>query len=129
MKDKKETTHTAGPWHVETWTYPEPRGKVLVIVGGTPDAVAAITPLWRPDETLEEHHANAEGKANAALIAGAPDTLIAARLALAMLKNLPDLLGGIDAKFVRERLEEAITKSLTYTDATPAPPSLANPPT
>ena len=64
-----EAKHTPGPWIVDDWQYSVPgREHVPTIVNGR-DAVAEACPLWH--EVGEDREP--ERKANAALIAAAPD--------------------------------------------------------
>ncbi len=66
----KAAQHTPGPWHVETWDYPNatPRRSVPTVQTAT-DAITQLCELWPPDER------EAERDANARLIAAAPELL------------------------------------------------------
>jgi len=65
------TTHTPGPWKVETWKYKTPAREVLTI-NTKFDAIAQTCGLWRDgDDSANEEEANAR------LIAAAPDLLAA----------------------------------------------------
>ncbi len=72
------TQHTPGPWTVETWNYAmaTPPRKELTITAEK-DAVAKVNGLWRSERTVSEIDERQEEKANARLIAAAPELLAA----------------------------------------------------
>lgn len=83
------TTHTPGPWHIESWHYKQPERTVLTVQTHA-DAVAQACDLWPPDECARE------AEANARLIAAAPDLLAALDVACEFLEDRMDVRDGQD---------------------------------
>ena len=92
------TGHTPGPWRVEAWSYEN--GKTIkTVIQNNESAVGEVWELYRPDD----EHKN-EKKANAALIAAAPELLVAAKYALSVLESIPEEY----AECIADILDESI---------------------
>lgn len=81
-------THTPGPWRVEDPPMND-HGASLAIMGpGKADRTQLyIAEVWKIDDTAREMAMDAEGKANARLIASAPDLLKACKATLPFLET------------------------------------------
>lgn len=75
------TTHTPGPWHVETWQYEQGK-RSEIMVQTNQDAICKVENLWCPDDRHDEKLANAR------LIAAAPAMLDALQFTRNLLRNL-----------------------------------------
>jgi hypothetical protein len=92
------TGHTPGPWHVEPEEWTEGRGSAICSKGGI---VAIIDP---------EVCMSAEDRANAHILAAAPELLEAAKDALESLRRLPNVDKAYRVTCMHE-LELAIKKA------------------
>ena len=94
-----KTKHTPGPWTIAESMY----GVGNLLVAGVVKDHQPIANCGYDD--------TGESQANARLIASAPELLEALTFALDMLDHLPDRIGGIGTKYVKERMTTAITKA------------------
>jgi hypothetical protein len=88
-------THTNTPWHVGK------RAADIAIYGQKGEEIAKILGFFNSDD---------ENKANARLIASAPDLLAACKAALALMQE-PDADEHFDAIKLEYMLEDAISKA------------------
>jgi hypothetical protein len=99
-------THTPGPWAVEQPSGNEGEAEVI----STPTRTVGWTAsTWDDDEG--EDVVTAEDKANARLIAAAPELLDAARIALAMMGGDDDGPDDDDMFDVWQKVRAAIAKA------------------
>ena len=95
------TKHTPGPWHVGRYT-PNATEMTILTKNGSP-----VTPTWGPQFYVNSEQA----KANACLIAAAPDLLEALYIAEAAL----EAYSGGEASDL-EAIREAIAKAIGSTN-------------
>lgn len=91
------TSHTPGPWRLDTWKYAD--GRELLTVQTDVDAIAQVSNLWVPDVRA------AEQESNARLIAAAPEMLAALKAGLGLAEEAVELRELSDDPDDREMLD------------------------
>lgn len=97
------TKHTPGPWHVGRYT-PNATEMTILTKNGSP-----VTPAWGPQFYVNSEQA----KANACLIAAAPDLLEALKEALDQLESWNQ---ESEPTFTMRRVAHAIAKATGNTN-------------
>lgn len=96
MSPSTKTAHTPGPWIIEA-----DKHGILVLADGAGLSISVTIPGRRPSD---------EDRANAALIAAAPDLLAALQELLAEVKKIP-AMNGRDFNGLGIRVNNAIAKA------------------